>query len=98
MIRHVVVFTWRPEATDEQKQRVSAELAVLPGLIPGLRDYKFGADQGIDAGNGDFAVTADFGDVAGYLVYRDHPAHQKVVTETIRPIVAKRTSVQIEVD
>ena len=30
MIRHVVVFTWKPEATAEQKQQVSAELARCP--------------------------------------------------------------------
>ncbi len=97
MIRHVMVFTWLPEATDEQKQRVNAELTALPGLIPEVRAYKFGADHGIGAGNADFAVTADFDDIAAYLVYRDHPAHQKVIAEAMRPIVATRAAVQIEI-
>ncbi len=97
MIRHVVVLTWLPETTDEQKQRVVTELAALPGLIPQVRDYKFGADHGIGAGNADFALIADFDDLAAYQVYRDHPAHQQVLAETMRPIMATRAAVQIEI-
>ena len=37
---------------------------------------------------------ADFDDVDGYLVYRDHPDHQAVIRERIRPILADRAAVQ----
>ena len=37
MIRHVVLFRWTPDATQEQKQRVAAELRRLPALLPVLR-------------------------------------------------------------
>lgn len=96
MIRHVVILTWRPETTDEQKQRVGAELAALPGLIPEMRGYSFGPDAGINEGNGQFAIVADFDEVADYLVYRDHPDHLKVITELIRPITAHRSAAQFE--
>ena len=33
MIRHVVMFRWTPEATEEQKQQVAAELRQLPALL-----------------------------------------------------------------
>ena len=39
MIRHVVMFCWIPEATEEQKQQVAAELRRLPALLPVLRAY-----------------------------------------------------------
>ena len=39
-------------------------------------------------------VVADFDDVDGYLVYRDHPDHQAVIQELIRPILAARAAVQ----
>jgi Stress responsive A/B Barrel Domain len=40
MIRHIVLFTWRADATPEQKQRVQTELRALPPLMTGLRAYQ----------------------------------------------------------
>ena len=96
MIRHVVLFRWTPEATAEQKRRVAEELSRLPALVPSLRDYRIGANLGVNPGTFDFAVAADFDDVDGYLAYRDHPAHRAIATEFIQPIVTERAAVQYE--
>ena len=96
MIRHVVLFRWTADATAEQKQRVAAELSRLPALVPSLRDYRLGANLGINPGTFDFAVAADFDDAAGYLAYRDHPEHRAIVAEFIQPIVTERAAVQYE--
>ena len=90
------MFRWIPEATEEQKQRVTAELSRLPALLPVLRAYHLGADLGLNPGNFDFAVAADFDDAEGYLAYRDHPEHRAIVAKFIRPIAAQRTAVQYE--
>jgi Stress responsive A/B Barrel Domain len=66
MIRHVVMFRWTPEATDEQKQQVAAELRRLPGLLPVLRAYHVGPDLGLVRENLEFAVVADFDDLERY--------------------------------
>jgi Stress responsive A/B Barrel Domain len=92
--RHVVVFRWRDDATAEQKKTVEERLRELPGAIPELRAYAFGRDAGINAGNFDFAVVADFADRDAYLVYRDHPAHRAVIDECLKPILADRAAVQ----
>lgn len=96
MFRHVVLFRWKPDATDDDKAAVGRALAELPVAIPTLRDYRFGPDAGVNAGNFGFAVVADFDDVDGYLVYRDHPAHQAVIAEHIAPVLAERAAVQFE--
>ncbi|MEV1004241.1 Dabb family protein [Nonomuraea sp. NPDC050202] len=95
MIRHIVLFTWTETATAEQKAAVTAELRKLPGLIPQLRSYTVGADAGLNQGNHEYAVVADFDDVDGYLTYRDHPDHQKVIADYIKPILATRAAVQL---
>jgi hypothetical protein len=92
--RHVVLFQWREDATEEQKQTLEDRLNELPGLIPELRAYAIGGDVGINPGTFDFAVVADFADRDAYLVYRDHPAHRKVIDECVTPIVAERRAVQ----
>ncbi|HEY7147293.1 MAG TPA: Dabb family protein [Streptosporangiaceae bacterium] len=96
MIRHVVLFAWTAEATQAQRQQVADELSALPPLMKGLVSYRIGADAGLVDGNADFAVVADFEDAASYLAYRDHPAHQAVISEFIRPIAAQRMSLQYE--
>ena len=97
MIRHVVLFTWKPGATEEQKQRVPAELSQLPAKIPGVRGYWYGPDAALaPSGNADYALTADFDDADAYLAYRTHPAHVEFVEQTINPILAQRVSAQFE--
>ncbi len=49
MIRHVVMFRWTPEATDEQKQRAAEELA--PGA-PRSSTSSEGAGSGQKAPSG----------------------------------------------
>jgi Stress responsive A/B Barrel Domain len=96
MIRHTVLFRWKPEATDEEKQQVANEVAKLPSMVPSIRAFAFGADAGLVEGNFDFAVTADFEDEAGYYAYRDDPGHRDVIARYILPVSAQRAAVQFE--
>lgn len=96
MIRHCVTLTFSPDATTEQVQAVLDGLATLPDAIPEIRKYSFGRDLALAEGNASMVVVGDFDDIAGYLVYRDHPAHQQVIVEAIRPILAGRSAVQYE--
>ncbi len=94
MIRHVALFSWTAEATDEQKQRVATELRKLPPLMSGLRAYHAGPDAGLSPGNFEFGVVADFDDEDSYRAYRDHPAHRAVIEEFIAPIWRDRGALQ----
>jgi hypothetical protein len=94
MFRHIALFAWVADATDEQKQAVRDGLASLPGQIPELRSYCFGDDAGLREGNFDFGLVADFDDVDGWQAYSSHPAHQAVLADLIRPILANRAAIQ----
>ncbi|MFD2348370.1 Dabb family protein [Nonomuraea ferruginea] len=48
----------------------------------------------MNPGNHDFAVVADFDSEDDYRAYRDHPRHQAVIAEHIKPILATRAAVQ----
>jgi len=96
MIRHVACLTWKAGVTDAEIEAVRAGLVELPGLIPEIRAYTLGSDLGAVDGNAHFAIVADFDDVDAWRRYQDHPAHQAVLTERIRPILAARAAVQVE--
>ena len=98
MFTHVACFRWTEGTGPGEVAAVEAALGVLPGAIPELRDYRFGADAGVVEGNHDFAVVATFDDRAGYLAYAGHPTHQRVLTEVIRPRLAARAAVQFETE
>lgn len=89
------MFTWKPEATPEQRAAVPAGLAALPGAIPQIRRYEYGA--GVNPGNRDFALVADFDSNEDFVTYRDHPAHQSFIAECVAPIAAELARIQYEI-
>ncbi len=96
MFRHVVCLQWVPGTPADRHDAVVAALRTLPARIPEIRSYTVGSDAHVNSGNHDVVVVADFDDVAGYIVYRDHPDHQAVIAEHIKPILAARAAVQHE--
>ena len=97
MFRHVVLFTWKDDVTEAQKQALHDGLSKMPPAIETIRAYKFGPDAGINPANCDYAVVADFDDAAGYVTYRDHPVHRDLVERYVTPIAAQRTAIQFEI-
>jgi Stress responsive A/B Barrel Domain len=97
MIRHVALFTWTEGMTDAMEQQFAAELTALASSLPGVRAYHAGADAGINDGNFDFAVVADFDDVDSYLAYRDNAGHQDIIGRFSRPHAKSRAGVQYEI-
>lgn len=98
MFRHVVMFQWNEGVDSTQIDGVAAALDRLPAAIPEILTYAHGADAGVNAGNFDYAVVADFATVDDYLVYRDHPQHQAFIAEHIAGRVASRAALQYAVD
>ena len=60
MIRHVVMFRWKPETTPEDVAAIEEGLRKLPVEVPEIQRYSFGADEGLNEGNFDYVVVADF--------------------------------------
>lgn len=97
MIRHVVLFTWTEGMTDAMEQQFAAELTALAATLPGVRAYHAGPDSGINEGNFDFAVVADFDDRESYLGYRDDPGHKDIIRRLSSPHTKSRAAVQYEI-
>ncbi len=96
MIRHVVLFRWDDDMSDELERQLAAELTELATRLAGVRAYTAGPDAGLVEGNFDFAVVADFDNPASYVAYRDHPEHQDIIGRLTRPHATSRAAVQYE--
>jgi hypothetical protein len=96
VFRHVVLLQWADGVTEAQVQTVVAGLRGLPAQIPEIAEYHVGLDAGVDEGNVDLAIVADFASAEDYATYRDHPVHRALIAEHIRPILAARMALQHE--
>lgn len=96
-LRHVVLLKFSPDTSVDDLDTIVAALRTLPGQIPELIDYRVGSDLGLAEGNWPLAVTADVADEAGYVAYRDHPAHVAVIDELIKPNLVDRCAAQYEI-
>lgn len=78
MIRHVVMFRWKPSFTDEIRRQWIAGLDRLQGQIPGLLSLVHGPDVlGTDK-SWDHVIIADFSTGEDIDVYNTHPAHEAI--------------------
>jgi hypothetical protein len=94
LIRQTVLVRWVEGTTRDAMQAIADAFNELPNEIEEIRAVHVGSDLGISRpDNFDFAVTVDFEDEASYLAYREHPAHQRIVTELVAPVLAERAGV-----
>jgi hypothetical protein len=91
---HVVTFKWHE--SDVAGTAIADALRTLVCGLDGVRDYLCGPDAGLTPGAYDFAVVGTFEDRDSFTAYRDHPEHQRILDEMIRPNLESRTVVQLE--
>lgn len=94
MILHVVMFTWQPGVTPERVTALTAAIADLRGLVPGLVSIQGSPDLGLRPGNPDYLLTARFEDAAAWHAYQAHPRHTALLGDVIGPMLAHRQSMQ----
>ena len=97
MIRHVVMFRFRDDADEAQRQAVHEAIATMPEATGVTEAYAIGPDLDLAEDNFDFVVVGDFADQDAYLTYRDHPEHRRIVFDIIRPAITDRAAIQFEI-
>jgi quinol monooxygenase YgiN len=95
MLRHIVLATFKPEASPEERAAVRAAVEKFPEQVPELRGLVCGANVGKGPNHHDFAVVADFEDYAAFRRYIESPAHRAYVAGPAKAI-AKLAAIQHE--
>ena len=77
-VRHVVVFKYRPQATEAQISEVTSAFRALKDRIPGVIAFEHGVNNSPEGKNLGFthAYTLTFADAAARDAYLPHPEHQ----------------------
>lgn len=97
MIRHVVLFTWSPDADAERRAATVEALRRLRADVGGMTSLEVADDAGLTDGNADTVLIADFPDADAFSRYAQDPVHLAVIAEHVRPLLAARSAVQYQV-
>ncbi len=83
MFNHIVLFKLKDFQNDQQKSeirdRIKNALLELKEKIAELEYIETGNNYELNAASFDLSLITRFKSYEGFLVYRDHPEHQKVV-------------------
>ncbi|NNF72102.1 MAG: Dabb family protein [Rhodobacteraceae bacterium] len=93
MLRHIVMLTFKPDATDDEKATLCATVEAFGRDVAEVRTLTCGFNVGSGPNHHDFAVVADFDDMDAFRRYIDSPAHKAYVAGPAR-IVAKLSAIQ----
>ncbi|MEL6651955.1 MAG: Dabb family protein [Bacteroidota bacterium] len=92
VLRHVVLFSFKEEATAENIASVEAAFKALPSKIPQIMDFEWGTNnspEGLDKGftHCFFLTFASEEDRAIYLPHPDHKAFGEVLSPHLEDVL-----------
>ena len=92
---HIVTFKWKFPDQSAKAAAAAAALRAFVANLDGVESYICGSDVGLAPASYDFAVVGVFTTQADFERYRDHPQHQRIISE-IAPTLGDRTVVQLK--
>lgn len=100
MVKHIILWTLRPELSSEEKQLVKEEikkgLESLVGVVPGLLEAKVNIHGRLDSSTADIMLDSTLENEDALRAYAVHPAHVKVANEKVRPFTQLRSCLDFE--
>ena len=100
MVRHIILWTLKPELSDEQKQAVKAGikqgLEGLVGKVPGLLDVTVHIDGRLASSTDDVMLDSTFESEEALKGYAKHPEHLAVANGKVRPYTVQRSCLDFE--
>jgi hypothetical protein len=80
MIKHIVLFKFSEQTSNEQKEEVIIRLRSLKEEITGIIDILAGINFSPNNSGFDIGLTVLFSDRHAFEIYGPHPKHQEVVS------------------
>lgn len=98
MVKHIVLWNFLPEFTEEQKKetgaRMKALLEPIRELVPGAVDLSVVSND-LASSNRDVALISTFETTEALLSYQNHPAHVEA-GKYIRSVTCNRACMDYE--
>ena len=78
MLRHIVLFTWKPETPAAKIREIEDTFRVLPAKIPQIAAFEWGTDVSVQGFSHGFThcFLVSYASEADRDLYQVHPDHQ----------------------
>ena len=96
MFTHIWSMTFTEEATTDQRADFVATMAELPSQIEGVQSFRSGVDLGLNPGNSDVVIVAEFAEATAWSAYLDASAHVAFVHDRVTPLCASCGAIQFD--
>ena len=96
MLRHIVLVTFKPEATPDQIAAWHAAVTEMCETSDEVLAFTLGRNIGSGPNHHDAALVADFEDLDAFRRYIASDAHKAYVETHARPVTAKLAAIQHE--
>jgi hypothetical protein len=96
MITHVWSMSFTEDTTDEQRTAFVTAMTALPSQIDGVESFRSGVDLGLNPGNSEVVIVAEFADTDAWRAYLEAPAHVAFVEDHVNPLCASWGAIQFE--
>ncbi len=101
MVKHIILWTLRPELSEEEKivvkQGIKEGLEGLVGIVPGLLEVKVHIDGRLESSNADVLLESLLESEEALKGYSQHPAHLAVANGKVRPYTSSRSCLDFEI-
>ena len=75
MIRHIVIFKFKPDVAEDERDSALSRLRALPDQIPVIRELEVGEDVVRSPRSWDYALVSVFDNLATLNEYQVNEAH-----------------------
>ncbi len=94
MIRHIAVFRFKKDTTEEIIDHIDAVVSTLPDIVDEIVAFQAGRSAGITDTSWDYGVVADFASAEDYRRYAAHPDHVAIVENDVAPHLIEVSRIQ----
>lgn len=97
MIKHMVLFRFRPEVEAEKRDALLREYVSFPQTHTKMRNFTLGRNISRRDSTYEYAFTVEFDSETDLRAYLDSPEHEEHVVQRFRPLIEARAIVSYEV-
>ncbi len=101
MVKHIILWTLKPELSEEEKAAVKADikqgLEGLVGKVPGLMAVTVYTEGRLPSSNADVMLDSTLESADALAAYATHPEHVAVASTKVRPYTVQRSCLDFEI-
>lgn len=89
MYRHIILFRFDSDLSQDDIDRLFQKLGALGKVIPQIGDYYYGRNDASNLYNKDYdyAFVMTFDSKKERYEYQNHPAHQNFIKSVLEPVI-----------